>query len=539
MTKLHPLAFATAVVAVLSRVNAAAISSTVTISSGTILGNPRDANGILSFKSIPYAAPPVGNLRWSSPQAPPSFTGTFNATVYGDSCYASTAKEVPYFTPPSEDCLFLNVWTGATSTTQDLPVMVFIPGGGFQFGSSSQPTYDGSHLAKAGVVVVTLNYRLGVFGFLALTELDSQGTSSGDYGLQDQIAALKWVQQNIAAFGGNPAKVTLFGESAGAHSVGLLMTSSFTNGLFSQAILESGAFWDSEAGPLATYQQARTRGAAFESSVGASSVAQLRAMSASAINAAEQWAPTTDPKITSFSPSIDDYVLVYQPGMAFANGLQHKIPLLAGFNGDEGAIFASYGLSETNSTKYEDGLKLYFTSREPQALSLYPDSTAALLQDSAVNLIGDMVIREQTYTALNDQHAAYGSSTNPVFAYYFTYTSPYSPLAIHTAELPFVFGNLGPNPIFGSNEGAPTAQDVSFSNSIISYWTNFAKTGNPNGAGVPTWPYYTGSGADFQQLGTSIAAYNYNAARVQFIASFRSGGVLPANWINIIVSNIN
>lgn len=538
MTVFRPLVLATAFAAVLNNACDTPISTTISINTGTILGNSPDANGILSFKGIPYAAPPVGDLRWKSPQAPASFKATFNATVYGASCYAS-ATEVPYFTPPSEDCLFLNVWTGATLSTEKRPVMVFLPGGGFQFGGSAQPTYDGSHLAKNGVVVVTLNYRFGVFGFLGLIGLDAEGTSSGNYGLQDQIAALKWIQQNIAAFGGDPTQVTLFGESAGAHAVGMLMTSLLTNGLFSKAILESGAFWDSEAGPLATYQQARTRGAAFQASVGASSVAQLRAMSAVAINAAQQWIPTTDPKITAFSPSIDNYVLVFQPGMAFASGLQHKIPLLAGFNGNEGSLFASYGLSETNRTKYKDGLQLYFTSRASQALALYPDSTPALLQDSATNLIGDMVIREQTYTALNYQHTTPGILANSVFAYYFTYTSPYSPVALHTAELPFVFGNLGPSPLFGPTEGVPTPQDVTFSNTIISYWTNFAKTGNPNSAGVPTWPAYTGSYADFLQLGTSIAAYNYNATRLQFLASLRSNGVLPANWINILVNNIN
>jgi para-nitrobenzyl esterase len=533
------LVLATASASILNHAIAASISTIISIDTGTILGNPRDANGILSFKGIPYAAPPIGNLRWKSPQAPASFKTTFNATVYGASCYASSAAEEPYFTPASEDCLFLNVWTGATLSTEKRPVMVFLPGGGFQFGSSAQPTYDGSHLATNGVLVVTLNYRLGVFGFLGLTGLDAEGTSSGNYGLQDQIAALKWVQQNIASFGGDPTKVTLFGESAGAHAVGMLMTSSLTNGLFSKAILESGAFWDSEAGPLATYQQARTRGAAFQASVGASSLAQLRAMSAVAINAAEQWIPTTDPKISAFSPSIDYYVLDLQPGMAFANGLQHKIPLLAGFNGDEGALFAPYGLSETNRTKYEDGLQLYFTSHASQALTLYPDSTSGLLQDSATNLIGDMVIREQTYTALNCQQATPGIPANSVFVYYFTYTSPYSPIAIHTAELPFVFGNLVPDPVFGPTEGAPTPQDVAFSNAVVSYWTNFAKTGNPNGIGVPTWPAYTGDGGDFLQLGTSIAAYNYNNTRLQFIASFRSDGVLPANWINILVNSIN
>jgi para-nitrobenzyl esterase len=538
MRSFHPF-FLAAIVSISSIATSAPLSSTVSINTGTILGNPRDAKGVLSFKGIPYASAPVGNLRWHSPQPPSSFTMTLNASTFGASCYASTAAVEPYFTPPSEDCLFLNVWTGATLSTEKRAVMAFIPGGGFQFGSSAQPTYDGSNLAKDGVVVVTMNYRLGVFGFLGLNGLDAEGTSSGNYGLQDQVAALEWVQQNIASFGGDPAQVTLFGESAGAHAVGILMTSTLTCGLFSKAILESGAFWDSEAGPLATYQEARTKGAAFEASVGATSVSQLRAVSAAAINAAEQWLPTTDSKILSFSPSIDYYVLSLQPGMAFANGLQHKIPLMGGFNADEQTLFIPYGLSETNTTKYQDGLRLYFTTRYSEALALYPDSTPLLLQDSAANLVGDMAIREQIYTAIQYQHATSGVPANSVFAYYFTYTSLYSPAAIHTAELPFVFGNLGPSPVFGPTEGLPTPQDVAFSTTLRSYWTNFAKTGNPNGVGLPTWPVYTGSGVDILELGDSIAPYNYNTSRFQFIASFRSDGVLPANWININVNNIN
>ena len=507
---------------------------TVTIDSGQLFGNPRDINGILSYKGIPYAAPPVGNLRWQSPQPPTSFTTILNATTFGASCYASTLAPIPYFTLPSEDCLSLNVWTAAISSNEKRPVMVFIPGGGFQFGSSAQSTYDGSILAQQGVVVVTLNYRLGVFGFLALSELDKQGTNSGNYGLQDQIAALKWVQKNIAAFGGDPTQVTLFGESAGAHSVGMLMTTSLTTGLFSKAILESGALWDTEAGPLSTFQQARTRGAAFEAKLGATSVAELRAISGVAINVAEQWLFTTDPKITSFSPSLDYYVLLNQPGKAFVSGLQHKIPLLGGFNALEGAIFATYGLSEVSSTQYEDGLQFYFASRASQALALYPDSSPLLLQSSAESLVGDMVICEQTYSALNYQHAL----GVPVFGYNFTYTSLYSPAAIHTAELNFVFGTLGPAPAYGATNTVPLPQDIAFSQVLVHYWTNFAKTGNPNGAGLPTWPAYTGNGVGALNLGDTIAPLSYFTPRLNFLESFRTKGVLPAYWININVTEV-
>ena len=532
----HSLILASVLLSILDFTIPSPLGSTVTINSGQILGNPRDANGVLSFKGIPYAAPPIGNLRWQSPKAPVSSPSTLNTTVFGSSCYASSTSLEPYFTPPNEDCLFLNVWTSATLSTAKLPVMVFIPGGGFQFGSAAQPTYGGSNLAKEGIIVVTINYRLGVFGFLALTELDAQGTSSGNYGLQDQIAALRWVQENIASFGGDPKQVTLFGQSAGAHSIGMLMTSPLTTGLFSKAILESGALWDSAAGPLATYHYARQKGAEFKSKVGATSVAQLRAMTAATISGATQWMSTTDPKVTSFSPTLDFYVLLLQPGLAFATGLYHKVPLIGGFNANEGLIFASYGLSQTNTTKYQDGLQAYFNPRASQALALYPDSNPVLLQNSAINLIGDLVIREQIYSVLNYQRL---TSDVAVFAYNFTYTSPYSPVALHTAELPFVFGNLVPRPIFGPNEGLPTSQDAAFSQSVVSYWTNFAKTGNPNGADLPTWPAYARNGVGVLQLGDILTATNYDPTRPQFIASFRTSGVLPAHWININVSTIN
>lgn len=388
-------------------------------------------------------------------------------------------------------------------------------------------------MAEEGVVVVTINYRLGVFGFLALAELDSEGTPSGDFGLQDQHLALMWVKNNIAAFGGDPENVTIFGQSAGAHAIGILMSSPLSQGLFNKAILESGAFWDSEAGPIESFIQARQRGTAFKQKFGVASVTQLRSMSAVAINNAALWNPATDPKLTAFTPSIDNYILNDVPGRTFANGQQVKIPLLAGWTSDEQALFLPYGLSSTSPTLFQDGLRDYFGIQASEALALYPDATQAELTTSSGNLVGDMVIREQTFTAVNSQHRTAGLPPNSVWAYYFTYTSPYSPAAIHTAEIQFVFGNLGPNPLFGPTQPPPTSQDVAFSSTLMGYWTNFAKTGDPNGNGLPTWPAFVGSGSDILGLGDAVVPNNYNISRLHFIASFRTDGVLPESWRNV------
>ena len=538
MKALVSLLVANAVPGVLSLFIGTTVSQNVKLSTGSLEGNPRNANGILSFKGVPYAQPPVGNLRWHSPQSVAKWEGTLNATAFGSSCYASTAAEEPYFTPPSEDCLFLNIWTGAQKTTEKRPVMLWIPGGGFQFGSAAQTVYDGSNLAEEGVVIVSINYRLGVFGFLALSELDAEGTSSGDFGLQDQQLALAWVKSNIAAFGGDPDNVIIFGQSAGAHSIGLLMSSRLSNGLFNRAILESGAFWDSAAGPIQSFEVARQKGAAFQQKFGMTCVEQLRSVSAVDINNAAPWNPDTDPKIAAFSPSLDNYVLTNSPGKVFATGQQMKVPVLAGWTADEQALFLPYGLSSISATLFQDGLRDYFGNQEPEALALYPDGTSTELVDSSGDLCGDMVIREQTFTAANYQHCTAALPSNSVWAYYFTYTSPYSPAAIHTAELPFVFGNLIPDPIFGPSEGSPTTQDMKFSKTVMGYWTNFAKTGNPNGFGLPAWPAYVGAGSDIMELGTTVAPDNYNLSRFNFIASFRTEGVLPTNWVNVNVSAI-
>lgn len=216
------------------------IDHNLSIFNGRIFGNPRNGAGILSFFGIPYAAPPVGNLRWRSPRPPSSWSGVRDATQFGFTCWQG-APQYPIFTPQNEDCLTINVWTPARTAKDKLPVMVWFHGGGFVFGGGAERETDGNLLAQEGVVVVKFNYRLNAFGFLAHPGLDQEGSFSGNFGLQDQLAALAWVKLNIAAFGGDPGHVTAFGESAGAHAIGLLMSSPLSNGLFHKAIMESGS----------------------------------------------------------------------------------------------------------------------------------------------------------------------------------------------------------------------------------------------------------------------------------------------------------
>jgi len=513
---------------------AASLTENVVISNGALVGNPRDANGILNYKGIRYAQPPVGNLRWRSPQPPADLVGMFDATAYGPSCYASIPS--PYATPPSEDCLCLNVWTGARDANERRPVMMFIHGGGFAFGSGSLPTYEGTHLAQDGVVVVTINYRLGVFGFLALDELDTEGSNSGNFGLQDILAALQWTKKNIAAFGGDPENVTIFGESVGAHAIGLLMSSPLSKGLFHKAILESGAFFDSAGGPMKTFAQSRSRGEVFRTGLAAPDVASLRALSADVINAAAPFQFTLNPDRSNFAPALDDYVLPTNPGTIFNAGQQLKVPLLAGWNLNEGQTFAANAIPATTQQQFETGASQYFDSTVPSLFrDLYPASTAAERIRSAIDLVGDMMISEQTYTALSLHRKTRGLPSTSIWAYHFDFRSAFTPQPLHTTELPYVFGNFVPNRAVFRVQGTPTAADRSLSLTLRKYWTNFAKTGNPNGTDLPAWPAYSGDGVNVQSLANTIQSINFDAARLAYIAGFRINGALPQAWQTVNV----
>jgi len=507
-----------------------ALGPEVRIDPGVVRGAARDAGGVLAYKGVPYAAPPVGNLRWRAPQPVRAWDGVQDHTQFSNRCLSALENDPEPGPPRSEGCLSLSVWTAAQQADEKRPVMVWIHGGGFQFGSSSSRVSDGTMLARKGAVVVSLNYRVGVLGFLAHPELDAEGPS-GDYGLQDQIAALRWVQANIARFGGDPGNVTIFGESAGAHAIGILMASPPAKSLFHKAIGESGAFWDGRNGALESYDEAHQRGVAFARRVGAASIGALRAMPAETLNAAAMWKFTMNPMVTAFSPNVDRYVVPEVPATRFERGEQMHIPLLAGWNAAEDFPFRAFDLPHANAQQFRAAAeKMFGKERIGEFLKLYPAGTDAEAKASADDLTADVVIGEQVWTWLELQQRPGGV---PVYGYKFTYTSPYVPIASHLVEVPFVFGTLTPQFVVGG-KAPPSDTDRQLSAAMMDYWVNFAAKGDPNGPGLPQWPAY-GSKGEVLELGTAIRAISTpQRDRFKFIASFRAFGAFPSKWRNAI-----
>ena len=511
--------------------NSGAVGAQVIVADGAIQTTAaRDTQGVLAFKGIPYAAAPLGNLRWRSPQHVQPWSGVRDATNFGARCQGSPLPgPVPAGNVQKEDCLTLNVWTPALVDEEKRPVMVWIHGGGFQTGvpTPADPTTSGALLAAKGVVVVSLNYRLGVFGFLAHPTLDSEGTPSGNFGLQDQMAALKWVRANIGRFGGDPGNITVFGQSAGASSVGVLMTSPLAKGLFDKAIGESAGFVEGEHGSITTQAEARARGQALATQLTGGDIAALRAVSANDLVAATPWTGA-DPVTSAFSPSIDGYVITDTPAHILELSLQNDVPLIAGRNGAEGVIFVGGALPHATAGEFKTAATAQFgTDRIAEFLTLYPASTDAEALASAQTLIGDMRVNAQSREWLQLQRR---TGRSPVWGYQFNYHSAYSPLPVHSAEVGFVFGTLPPTRL------APTtlagARDREVSSQLMSYWVNFAHSGNPNGTGLPAWPAYDVQGSQVLKVTdtTTSAAPEQDTARLQFIRSFRVNGRLPAGW---------
>ena len=507
------------------------ISSDVSLTSGGVRTSARDVHGVLAFKGIPYAAPPVGDLRWRSPLPAMAWQGVLDATAFRSRCW---------FPPPprgtvlpggqgSEDCLTANVWTAARSTNEKRPVMVWIHGGGFQSGfpPPGAPATDGARFAAKGVVLVSFNYRLGVFGFLSLPALDREGTPSGNFGLQDQIAALKWVRANIAQFGGDPGNVTIFGESAGSVSVAMLMTSPLAKGLFTRAIGESGAFCESEFGSISTRAEAQARGQALTDRLAHGNLAELRAIPADTLGSATAWGLAFDPVTAAFSPSVDGFVLPDSPANAFAQGRQIDVPLLAGWNGAEEFIFP-VRVPQSSAVEFRMGAAARFgEARIGEFLKHYPADTDATAKLAAKMLTGDLVIIEQTWEWLQ-LHRRTGQS--PVYGYYFSYRSPYAPIPAHAVEIDFVFGTLTPQRL-APGTPPPGPRDRELSDEMMSYWVNFARAGDPNGPGVPIWPRYETDNSQVMVLDTTTAAGpESGTARFRFLQSFRKDGRLPESW---------
>ena len=432
----------------------------ITVTTGVLQGLSSGATGTeAAFLGIPYAAPPVGDLRWQPPQPPAAWVGTRSATRYAPACPQLPAKWLPY--PAwSEDCLYLNVWTSQTSPQARLPVIVYFHGGSNQAGYS-QLTPLGSALSPLGVVVVTVNYRLGPLGFLALPALTAESPhhASGNYGLLDQIAALGWVRENIARFGGNSGRITVMGQSAGAVDICLLMTSALARGLFQQAIMQSGDCQATLNEDIRTSQAGKRLAADLGIGSGPQVLRTLRTIPVDVILKA--W---RDDQTLRFGAIVDGWVVPDQPARIFAQGRQARIPILAGSNADEATVF---GPGSGSAAEYQRYLQ-----RQSDAFAY-----------GAVSM-GRVMTR----------------AGQPAWLYRLTWaeSGPRSRLgAYHGEELSFL-GNAFPED-WGSRSG-----DRAFGATLRQYWTNFAKTGNPNGAGLPAWPAYDAHTHQIQELGEQI-----------------------------------
>ena len=454
---------------------------------GSLIGETAGpGNSVKVFKGIPYAAPPTGNRRWQPPADPINWNGELTATSFGPSCIQQPYPENSFFYRParlvSEDCLYLNVWTTADSN-EKLPVMVWIHGGALTRGSGATATYDGSNLAQKGIVLVTINYRLGVFGYFthpALVE-ESSNKAAGNYGVLDQVKALEWVQYNIAAFGGDPSNVTIFGESAGSWSVNLISASPLARGLFHKAIGESGGRLDSRM----TLEQASNRGTELANALNASSLADLRAIPAhDLLNAAVRAQFATD-------GIVDGWVIPDQPFTLFSEGKQNKVPVLIGYNAEEGTTLGVPSRIPENDDVHFSQAQALYGDLAGKYLNLYPASD---LRKSALDSFRDSFFGWNAITWVRLTEAI----NEDAYLYYFSHRPP-GPRqnelgAYHAAEIAYAFDNTH------ALRNPATDDDRQMANIMSDYWVNFARTGNPNGEGLPEWQPYTRTNPDYIEL---------------------------------------
>ena len=487
---------------------------TIHTQSGPVRGMGTD---VRVFKGIPYAAPPTGERRWRPPVAPEPWTGVREATQFGPRCPGTPparAVALGVGGPASEDCLTLNVWTPAESSGDRLPVMVWIHGGGFNFGSVTGPRVDGTNLARRGVVVVSLNYRQGALGFLAHPALsrESEHHVSGNYGLLDQIAALGWVRANIAAFGGNPENVTLFGSSAGASSQAYLMVSPLARGLFHRAIAQS--LGSTAAGPK-PHLRVPSYGFVAAEEQGVSigrDIATLRALSADEVlSRLPSRSETSAFGGLTYAPIVDGYVVPDDPAVLMGTSHQARIPFLTGHNADEG-LFYTRDLPKT-----VEGYRAFVRARFPaelvdEVLARYPAET-----DAAVSVAAPLLDGESRLVAPTVVMARAASNISAVYMYRFSRVAPSSRAAwggaAHTTEVPYVFDNT-------TGDASQFDEiDRTVSAAMAGAWVQFAKTGNPNGGRLPEWPAYRSP--DYRLLDFGDGATVRSNARSPEIEFFR------------------
>jgi para-nitrobenzyl esterase len=465
------------------------------------------------FKGIPFAAPPTGERRWREPMPVQPWSGVRAATTFGAICLQSPTPIVgDAIKTASEDCLFLNVWTAQwPAAGAARPVMVWIPGGGNFVGAGSQAGYDGEPLARHGVVVVTINYRLGSLGFFAHPALtrESPRRASGNQGILDQIAALRWVQENIARFGGDPKNVTIFGESAGSLDVSVLMTSPLSKGLFHRAIAESGPVV--LVGEPSTLAEAEKRGQAAAARWKVppdGSLEALRAVSTAAIIAAEPNFFVGD-QIPDLFPNlgitVDGYVFPRKPAQVFAGGQQHRVPMLLGSNGREQVP------GSTLAKDLPDAIAKRYGPLAPRALTLYVGAPDPVYGTAAEQWGTDTSFRCST-VAQAMWHAAAG---NPAFEYEFVHVPPERAAlgAVHASELSHVFGTYAQGLVGVGPPARATEADARLSDVMQRYWTNFAKAGDPNGPGLPVWPKFDTKSRGYVEFASSGASVKQGLRR--------------------------
>jgi para-nitrobenzyl esterase len=443
-----------------------------------------DKNGIKSFKGIPFAAPPIGDLRWKAPAPVQAWSGVKKCTAFGPSPMQATPTPSGPWTeeflipksPISEDCLYLNVWTNAKSAKEKKPVLVWIYGGGFGSGGSAVPIYDGAAMAKKGIVFVSINYRVGIFGFLTHPELtkESDKNASGNYGLMDQVAALQWVKENISAFGGDPGNVTVAGQSAGSISVNCLVASPLAKGLFQKAIAESGAaLLPNSLRTDTRLKQAEEHGEKLLRSLAVNSIADLRKLSGEALLEKARF---------QAAPIVDGYVLPDAIASIFASGRQNDVVLLTGWNEDEGVLFGPL----KNAADYQTEMKKKYLNDADAILKFYPAGSDAEAAASQLKISRDEIFGVQNYTWANLQ----SEQGKKVFVYRFARKVPATGEyvkygAFHTGEVPYALDNL----LFSNRPSEKS--DFQLAKTMSSYWVNFITNGNPNGKDLPNWPIYT------------------------------------------------
>ncbi len=467
--------------------NRARAQEIVSIETGKLQGLTE--GDVTSFKGIPYAAPPIGDLRWEPPKAPDHWSGTRSATEFGHDCMQvpTRSEAAPRRTVASEDCLFVNVWV-PKQRSRKMPVMVWIHGGGWVVGGTSPDIYDGSEFARNGIVFVSLNYRLGRFGFFAFPELTKESTSSelGNYGYFDQLAALKWVQRNIAAFGGDPHQVAIAGESAGGFSVHVMMTSPLTTELFNRAIIQSGG---GRLGLSSTglregsngQPSAEKIGVVFAESKGISgdgpeALKQLRALSPEAIVDGLSMATMFTARSTYSGPIIDGTMVVEEPQTLYRAGKYRHVPIVIGAN--------SMDMGNSRASTIQE-IFAPFGGSAQAAKAAYRASTATDVQALGVAVSSDAMMAEPARFVAQ----TLSSQGVSVWEFRFGYVAESKRMqwlgAPHATDVPFVFDTVK------AHYGATlTPEDEKAAQQMNAYWANFVKTGNPNGTGLPDWPAY-------------------------------------------------